>query len=231
VLSKKYDFSQHALLCNTDFGIPVTNHILETIPFYSVDFHSPRLDLLDFKWVMPNSGIIDSQDDSIVSAEVVLTLDGKQVAQYLITGPTGNGELDAMADGVFSDDGVSGDDLPHFENLLLLGTMYDVDAGWHKLRIQAAVLDDNNSTDDDTSFSFPNGFTPPDGALYLPTCGPLPVYYPTDEDAPLRTTPPIAFPVGYLDLRGVVTKEKKEKRYSKSSDSESSDDEYSDDYY
>jgi len=209
VLSKKYDFSKHTLLCEDEFGVVVTSHVLATIPIYTVRFHTPALSILDFKWVMPNSGIVDHVDESIVSAEVVLTLDGKQVAQSIVTATTGpTGDTEPFYD------------IANFHDFRLGGTLYKVKAGWHTLKIQAAVLDDNDPNDDDVDVY---DVSAPDGGLYLPQCGSIPIRIPTDDqtDPELNTATPITFPVGYLDLRGVVAEVKKVYSNYSNSDSDS----------
>jgi len=245
VLSKEYDFSKHKNLCTNEFGIQVTSNYLETVNFYTVKFYTPHLDILDVRFVVPNTGVLDPADGSIISAEVVLTVDGKQVAQSIQTRTTsssgftftcgggggGSGELLLLEIPNSPPDGsptpsarILGSqemecpffELVNMEDIILEGTLYDVDAGWHRLTIKAAMLDDNNPNDND------NSTLGPDGVLFLPNCGITPDNVPTDEMN--FEFAAIVDPVVYLDLRGVISKKNKKREYEDNSYSEDEND-------
>jgi len=242
VLSKEYDFSKHKNLCTNEFGIQVTSNHLETVDFYTVKFYTPHLDILDVRFVVPNAGVLDPADGSIISAQVVLTVDRKQVAQSIQTRTTspfgisftcncGDDDLLLVEIPNSPPDGSPTPsarilasqelecpffELVNMEDIILEGTLYDVDAGWHRLTIKAAMLDDNNPNDHD------NSTLGPDGVLFLPNCGITPEDVPTDEEN--FDFAAIVDPIVYLDLRGVISKKNQKREYEDDSSSEDEDD-------
>jgi len=149
---------------------------------------------------MPNSGVLDLVDASILSAELVVTIDGKQVTQFLET--LSSGPVDDFFGIPVS--------TVNFHQITLAGTLYNVKKGHHTLKIEGALLDSDLAVVNTTPFT--------DGVFYFPECGLTPVidYDAETEDAFVGTATPLTFPVGYLDLIGDIKKAIVKNAYSNS---------------